>query len=334
MAANLIIDDNYEPKISMTPEGISIVAYGDGDNDLIKKVEKKNLSASAVTGLLECPAKFFFSSFIERDVFDDSGSMAAKQGSLFHKVMEDFFALPPELRTTKRIKELADSTLMSDEFKSMANDVEVIAWLRDAINGYYSMGSKPDKVIVAEFEDEGKKKAGLEVFVKGRIGNATRDTLGFIDRLSVDKKANDGSVIVEDWKTGAKAKRWKIGQKDTMGLGEARQQVIYSLLLKEKGIKVSGARLIFPVARDIVSIDIHDEAMIEKTISDVEEADNVFDKSLESNTFGYGPSFLCAWCPLVKMCPAAKVGQFKTGKPLAAFESQPDVEDLSKVIAK
>lgn len=330
MAPNLIIPDDYSPVISLDEEGIHVI-----DEKLAEKLNKKSLSPSAVTALLGCPAKFLFSSFVERDVFDDSGSMAAKKGSLFHKVMEDFFALPNEERTPERVKEFVNSTLLSKEFSSMASDVEVIAWLRDAVNGYYSMGAKPENVEIAmvDLDHRGKPKPGLEVFIKGRIGEASRDTLGFIDRLTVDKKSDGKSVIVEDWKTGEKAKRYTVGSKDEMGLGEARQQVIYKILLEQKGISVSKARLIFPVARDIVNVDVHDEKFIQKTVNDVEEADKVLSNSIKNNTFEYGPSFLCAWCPLVKICPAANTSQFRGGKPLKAFESQPPVEDLQRIIA-
>lgn len=290
MAANLTIPEDYEPVISMDDEGIHLIG-----STVPEKLKKKSLSASAVTALLTCPAKFIFSSFVERDVFDDSGSIEAKKGTLFHKVMEDFFALDKEERTKDRMKTLVNEVLMLDEFADMARDREMIAWLRDAVNGYYSMGAKPEKVDIAEITIDGKTKKGLEVFVKGKIGKASRETLGYIDRVAVDKKTGRGSLAIEDWKSGAKAKEWHIGKMsygkpDDQGKGELRQQIIYTLLLRQKGFDVSAARLIFPVAEKIVHIDVDDQELIDMTIKDVEEADAVLGRSIENNTFEYGPS--------------------------------------------
>lgn len=313
--------DFSEPLARIDSEGIHVVA-----DSVSKKLAKKNISPSLITGLEKCPASWFSDSFVLRDLIQEQPDNPARRGNLYHKVMEIFFAEDPGNRTHTRIKEIVDEALASDEFKDMAEMPEVIAWLRGAINGYYSMGAKPDRVKVAKLtDDEGKESIGLEVFVKGKIGDSKRDTLGFIDRLVQDPR-EDGAVIIEDWKTGAKVKRWNPNTKSTDGLGEARQQFIYAKLLAQQGVKVTGARLIYPVPQEIVKVDLQDEAFSKRVENDVEEADAKLDIFIERNTFEYKPSVLCAWCPMAKICSEALIKPFP--KMREAYANQPEPEDL------
>lgn len=136
--------------------------------------------------------------------------------------------------------------------------------------------------------------------------------------------------------SGAKIKRWKSHTKSNDGYNEQRQQIIYSELLRQDGIKVSGARLIFPVARGVVNVELGDEALRERALADVERADKTLDALIETNTFEYKPDFLCHWCPLAKVCPQAGGSQGQFPKPydktMAAYESQPEIEVLTQGI--
>lgn len=303
--------------------------------EVAEKLEKKKLSASMITGLLGdtgCAARWLADSFVIRDLIEEEPDNPARRGSLFHKVMEDLFALEPEERTKTKVKELAVQTLKSDEFKDLSTNRDVFEWLKDAINGYYNMGGNPEKVQVAEIimdESKGPQK-GLEIFVKGRIGNTKREILGFVDRLVLNTVKKDGSLIIEDWKTGAKAKKWKSHTKSDEGLAEQRQQLIYKMLLENQGFEVSGARLIYPVAGEMVKVDIKDEELAQRVIEDVEETDKKLDVMIENNTFEYKPSFLCSWCSLSKICPQADIKPYK--KMQDAFQSQPDPSILLKAI--
>ena len=313
--------DFSEPLASIDKDGVHVVS-----ENVSAKLAKKNISPSLISGLEKCPASWFSDSFVLRDLIEEIPDNPARRGNLFHKVMEIFFAEPPEARTHQRIKAVVDEVLTSDEFSDMAEMPEVVEWLKSAINGYYSMGAKPEKVNVAKLVDEkGGEKVGLEVFVKGQIGSAKRDVLGFIDRLVVDPR-DENAVIIEDWKSGGKAKRWNPKTKSDEGLGEARQQVIYAKLLEQQGKKVTGARLIFPLPQELVTIDLKDENFSKRVVTDVEEADAKLDIFIERNTFEFKPSFLCAWCPLSKLCPAATIKPY--AKMQEAYAKQPEPEVL------
>ena len=304
-----------------------------------EKLAKKKISPSMITGLEGCGARWLADSFVMDQLVDEEPDNAARRGSLFHKVMEDLFALPPEERTHDAVKRFVKENLESDDYKDLGKIKDAVLWLRGAINGYYNMGGDPTKVKIAQLERTGTKKdgtpfskveAGIEIFVQGQIGNAKRPTLGFIDQVIEDPTRDDGSVIIQDWKSGAKAKKYNPNRKSEDGLPEQRQQIIYSILLRQEGIKVSGARLVFPVAKEVVDVHLGNEDLYNRVIRDVEETDRKLDVMIENNTFELKPSFLCAWCPLAKICPKAEIKPYD--KMMAAFSSQPDPEVLTKGI--
>jgi len=322
-----MMDELDEKLVIMDKDGLHVKS-----EKVAEKLEKKNISASMVTGLNQCAAKWLADSFVIRELVEEEPDNAARRGSLFHKVMEDFFELEPEARTQAQVKEIVTQTFKSEEFADLAQIEDVHVWLRQAINNYYSMGANPQKVQIAEIvmkEGEAPKK-GLELFVKGKIGNAKREVLGFIDRLVVDAKKDDGSVLIEDWKSGTKPKKWKSHTKSDEGLAEQRQQLIYRILLENQGVKVSGARLIYPVAKEIVNVDFNDQELFDRVVKDVEETDKALDAMIEKNTFEYTPSFLCAWCPLSRICMSATIKPYP--KMQEAFAKQPDAEVLLKGI--
>jgi putative RecB family exonuclease len=311
--------------VSMDRSGIHIVSP-----EVSEKLENKKISASMITSLSQCPARWAADSFAIPELVEQEPDNPARRGSLFHKVMEDFFKLDPAERTPAKIREISKETLFSEDFKDFKRNPEVIKWLKDAIDGYYSMGGKPKDVKVANVQLKGSSspKKGLEIFVKGKIGDTKRDTLGFIDRLIEAKKPN--AVIIEDWKTGAKAKHWKESTKGDEGLAEQRQQIIYSMIVEQSDIEVSKARLIYPVAREIVNVELDNEKLRKKVIESVEETDRNLDTMIDNNTFELQPNFLCAWCPLAKICPAAQIKPY--AKMQEAYAKQPDPEVLLKGI--
>lgn len=410
--------DIKEPLVEITKDGLRVIS-----TEVSDKLAKKKLSASAITGLQGCPASWLANSFVTNLIIEQEPDNAARRGSMFHQVMENFFALPKEERTQKAMKEQVKAVLASDEYKDLAEIRDAVLWLRAAVNGYYNMhaDADPSEVVIAEIESiapNGKGTAfgealdringsddrdkgfigraleevlssgkfyrlgkneeavkwtkktlksyletygfnavedeaiaarneaifkgnrsvdpGLEIFVIGRIGNASRDTLGYIDRVQ-ETGREEGSdvsseVMVEDWKSGAKAKQYKPNTraKNPEGLAEQRQQIIYSILLEqEKGVKVTGARLIYPVARQVIEVDLTDEKLRERVIADVEAADAQLTDHIERNLFEYSPSILCSWCSLAKVCPAAKTFNH-VEKARVAFDSQPSVDVLEK----
>ena len=409
--------DIKEPLVQITKDGIRVIS-----EETSAKLAKKKLSASTITGLQGCPASWLANSFVLPGLLAEEPDNAARRGSMFHQVMENFFTHKPEDRTHEVMRQEVKNVLSSDEYKDLAQIRDAVLWLRAAVNGYYNMhaDADPSEVVVAELEtiapngkgsalgevlsklideklgkdqlddvvedvlssddyyrlrsnesavkwvkksaksylkEHGKQldadeaiaakneliftgnrsvDSGLEIFVVGRIGNATRDTLGYIDRVKETgrKEGSDVSteVMVEDWKSGAKVKKYNPNtrSKTPEGLAEQRQQIIYSILLEqEKGVKVTGARLIYPVAREVVDVDLTDEKLRARVIKDVEDADAQLTNHIERNLFEYSPGILCSWCPLFNACPAAKSFNHVEKARLAA-ESQPTVDVLAK----
>lgn len=329
---NIFDEDKRDPLLMVDEQGVHVAS-----REVAEKLEKKNLSASMITSLSSCPARWVAENFAVKEVIEEEPDNAARRGSLFHKVMENLFAYPAEERTPALMKKVTQETLESEEFFDLSQIPDAVQWLREAINSYYKMGSDPTKVRIAELNFDEKKGAqkGLEIFVKGKIGNASRDILGYIDRVSMSNK-NNGSLLIEDWKSGAKSKQWVLPKTDKKwapdkeGWAEQRQQLIYTMLLQQKGYEISGARLIYPVAQDIVKVDVNNEKLLNRVVEDVEEADSSLDLFIENNSFEYGPSFLCSWCPLATICPVGEFKPFKKARD--AFLQQPNSEDLLKVI--
>lgn len=408
-----------EPLVKVTQEGLQVIS-----KQVSEKLAKKKLSASTISGLQGCPASWLSNSFVIPEIVESEPDNAARRGSMFHQVMENFFALPAEERTHESMRQEVKNVLASDEYKDLAEIRDAVLWLRGAVNGYYNMkaDSDPSEVVIAEIETTSKNgrgsalaevlelleasesdssisvkeaiaevlakkeyyrlssnpdafkwikksaksvlklqedhgadseeavaaknslifkgnreiKSGLEIFVIGRIGNAKRDTLGFIDRVQeLDRETESdvsSKVKVEDWKSGAKAKAYnpKTRAKNPPGLSEQRQQIVYSILLEqEHGVKVESARLIYPVAREVVEVDLTDEKLRARVIEDVEAADKQLDNHIERNLFEYSPSILCSWCPLARICPSAKSFNH-VEKARLAMESQPSTEVLAQ----
>lgn len=183
--------------VSMNDSGLSITSAQVAD-----AYDKKSLSASLISDLVDksaCPARWLANSFVLKEIIDEPVDTPATRGSLFHKVMEDFFTLPGEERTSDALKDIMKTVLSSDDFRELGRIPEARQWLIDAIKNYFSMGGKPDRVKIAEVEYNNRFSKGLEMFVKGHLGDSGRDVLGFIDRISVDPR-DDVSLVVEDYK--------------------------------------------------------------------------------------------------------------------------------------
>lgn len=327
-----------EPRVQITKDGLRVIS-----DVTSEKLAKKKLSASAITGLQGCPAAWLSNSFVMPEILEEEPDNAARRGSMFHQVMENFFALDAEERTHEAMRKQVKAVLSSGEYSDLATNREAVLWLRGAVNGYYNMhaDADPSEVVIAEIETVTRNgdreiKKGLEIFVVGQIGNAKRQVLGFIDRVKeIDREEGadvSSEVMVEDWKSGAKVKKYNPNSrsKTPEGLAEQRQQMIYAILLEqEHGVKVTGARLIYPVAREVVDVDLTDEKLKARVIKDVEDADAQLDNHIERNLFEYSPGILCSWCPLFNACPAAKSFNHVEKARLAA-ESQPSVDVLAK----
>lgn len=322
-----VTHDGVKP-LSMSSNGISIQS-----EKIFEKLNRKPISASLITGLEGCHARWAFQSFLESELFPVSGDTPALKGQLFHSAMEELFKLPQSEREKERLEDIVENLLNDKDnydYHIYKEREDVLLWLKESIDNYYSMGGNPKKIRIAEIESNGQKKMGLEVAVDGKIFEEQgRRAFGFIDRLSLDEDGE--SLIVEDWKSG-KAKKWsgKVGKE---GWAEQRQQILYSMLLEGKGYRVSKARLIYPYAKHIEKVDVLKKDSREAVIDDVKTADSKLKVLSDTNTFGFDPQF-CDFCPLAKICQSPRKMSFayKSEKCANALASQPSAEELSKGI--
>lgn len=323
-----ITEDDF-PLVSLSASGLHIES-----GKISQKLEKVSLSASTIAAMEQCPAKWAFEKYVKPEILPEELDTPGRRGSAFHDIMEEFFTIePPEDRTTSELARITKKVI-STKYPDFKNNPEVIEWVKGAIRGYYQMGGKPEMVKVADVpknkyspEDPDEMTKGLEIFVKGQIGEASRQTLGFVDRI-IESPVTEGTVIIEDWKSGKNAKVFKKTTKSNDGFNEVRQQMIYTMLMEQSNVNVSAARLIYPVAGVVLDVDIHDDELRVRIVKSIEMADKMLSESIENNTFEYGPSFLCSWCPLFSLCPQKEVKHFQ--KALDAQAQQPSPEELTE----
>lgn len=331
--------DNASSETTESP--VKAVLDKDGihfeDPEIISKAANAKVSNSLISGMLKCPARQAADKWILPGVLPEDPLGPTTLGSAFHRVMEHFFNLPPKERTYDNIKECYRKMLGEDEFQVLNTSADARKWVRHRVNEYYQSGfENPEDVKIAQVERVSKKgfpylASGLELFVTAKIGDASRDTLGFIDRLSVD---DDGNYIVEDWKTGKKAHPFDPSEKYA-DFGYVRQQILYSMIVEETtDRKVNKARLIYPEAIHpgpdggeedgfyVDDIPIHNKLYRKQAIRDVETASAMLDDCNESNTWPAEPSPLCSWCPLVNICPSAM--KIKKQNAVDSRANQPD----------
>lgn len=323
-----------DPIVMMDKVGLHIVS-----EKTAEQFRKKQLSASLVTELREgCPAAWVAKTYVVPEVIETPPDNPMTRGSFFHRIMEHFFRLPAAERTRDALKQCIKITLDEPDYEVFKTNLDVRDWLQEALRGYYKLGEDPQGVQVATINT----KTGLEVFVKGKLPGASRNLIGFIDRVS---SSADGGVMVEDWKTGAKLKQWEGGYpelvknkdgstsyntRNAAGYAEARQQMIYTTLLRQNGYQVDGARLMFPVAGGVAKVPVDDPTFQQAVVADVVEIDQKMDELEESNEFSYNPSVLCSWCPLAKFCPAARTPY--NDKQETARNEQPDFDQFDGTI--
>lgn len=318
-------NQNLKQVLKIDREGIHII-----DSSVSAALEKKNLSPSMITGLEICPAKWVAGEYATSPLIIQGPDSPALRGTLFHKIMEELYSLPQKDRSKQMLKRITFETLQEPNFEGMKEDAETMKWLSSIIGSYYKMGENPEETEVATILVDGKEKEGLEIFVKGKLGDTNRNLLGAIDRISVDKE--DGGVIVEDYKTSASVKHWKEHTKNNEGFAEQRQQIIYSKLMEENGNEVSSARLIYPMAREIVDVQLENKTLEKKVLKSIVDADSELKTMEENNSFEFNASFLCHWCPIVSICPSHWNINMNSEKLRTAYESQPTPEELEQVI--
>lgn len=327
----------------------SVKAYIDSkgvhfDNaEIFEKLKKTTISATLVEGMLSCPAKMVFNKFLADEVIPPTPDSPLTRGIAFHRALELYYGISVDKRGADKINTGILSAAMrkaiSEAPEEVRDDNTFISWLKNALNRYCQMKNDVINAQVATYVDNnGNDMLGLEMPVSGFIGNAKTRSFGMIDRLIVDENNKD-AVIIDDYKSGAKAKEYDPNDRYA-DFGYVRQQVMYAMLLEKKGFKVTEGRLIYPVAElqgsarpgVVLKVDVNNEKFRKTTVSDVEKVSDMLISASDSNTYSCNPSPLCSWCPLVNICRQAM--KPSKAKFVAAREAQPSEDKLSQVIVK
>jgi putative RecB family exonuclease len=279
--------------IKVTPQGVKIL-----DEELMNKVKKKNLSASMISSFTQCPADWLMDSFI-LPMLDHEEPVHFLRGHLFHETMEAFFALPKEERTPKKLSQTA-MQVIKQKYPESLNDFDTMQWVKDALKGYLDTGFAYKDVDVAMIPKKagGPPELGVEIFVKGRLGNTQREVVGFVDRVD---RLPDGTLDVVDYKTGKKIHPYspELPVSDHNSFDYWRQQISYTMLLEQAGHKVSGARLEFPIAKGVVVVDTFNEKLRKQVEEDFERVDASLTKCIEENLFPFHGHKFCKWCGML-----------------------------------
>lgn len=346
-----------EVKAVMTRDALIIE-----DTDLLRRLANAKLSPSLVMSLYGCLGSFAVKRFSWAFGID-SDSVEMKRGSAFHEVFEKLMALPSDERSSERAEALAGEVLQSSEYQLVSDDPEQVQWLSETVRKAFSFrrpGEAPESPSDTVLFSMPDGKLPLEVPISGAIGGAKRETFGIIDRISV---APDGSVVVQDYKTGSKMKPYNLAIKKRSGkdagktiprlpevsvsregleswsipdgFREAFQQYSYLLLAEQNGLEATKAELLFPAVDDALNVasvppllssldDPSDEAVAFDAW--VKEAYATADEKVDE----LASSGVFPFAPsfLCSWCPLAKMcPQFQphAGKGAAVAAGQPDV---------
>lgn len=298
-------------EVEQTPKLIKVLKGGITitDDELMEKLKKKQLSASMISSFNQCPADWLMSSFILPKI-DHEEPIHFVRGHIFHDTMESFFTFPKEERTPLLLSQTA-MKVIKEKYKDSMSDGETMLWVKEALQGYLSAGFDYANVDVAQIVKDPNKgpELGVELFVKGKLGNTERQVVGFVDRID---QLPDGTLGVVDYKSGKKIHPFNpdapIG--DNNDFGYWRQQLAYSMLLEQAGHKIGGAKLEFPIAKGTVEVDVHNEKLRKQVEADFEAVDSALTKCIDENFFPFHGHFFCKWCSMLSSdYTASRFGQ-------------------------
>lgn len=279
--------------IKVVKDGVIIL-----DDELFEKVKSKNLSASMISSFAQCPADWLMNSFI-LPLVDHEEPIHFVRGHIFHETMEAFFRLPKEQRNPKILSQLAMKVIKT-KYSTVLNDLETMNWVKEALKGYLETGFEYKNIDIAQIVKTEWKgpEPGIEIFVRGKLGNTTRDVVGFVDRVD---QLPDGSLRVVDYKTGKKIYPFNPDNviSDSNDFGYWRQQLAYSMLLEQAGHKIGEAVLEFPIAKGEVIVDVNNQELRKQVETDFENVDAALNKCLEDNMFPFHGHFFCKWCGML-----------------------------------
>lgn len=312
------------------------------DEAKLKKIVRKNLSASASNSLRGCVARFAADSVLPR--IEDPFS-PAELGTGAHAVLEELYALPPDQRTKillARIShELADKEWTPDKLSrhtvstnSVNSQVkqEWEARVRAMAEGDFLL-EDPTKVDV--FQPEWELRGVQLPVPDGRV----IPMIGFIDRTDFTPA---GKLAIRDYKSGkykAPNPRFSDDYGDQLRIYTVSAETVLQdpelrkehfneaqlTRLDEAGhYSVDDAKLLYIAEGKERTIDINRRA-IDVTMDGFARSWDTMQAAGKAGEFKATPGPLCGWCPLANSCPVATI---KTDKARAAAATQPSAVAL------
>ena len=243
------------------------------------------LSPSRIDAYLSCPLAFRFRSL---DKLPDPPTLATVRGTMVHRALELFHTLPAEERSATALTSSVDSMLA--EFI----DHPDIVYLGITGDAYRDLSVQCHRLSNATLDMEDPttiNAVGLELNIEAPVGPVT--LRGIIDRL---ERADDGSLIVTDYKTGRAPKAGY--EKRSLG-GVHLYSLMCELTLGERPQQV---RLMYVSSKETIA-DVPTDQSTRFMSQRVTAVHGALAQSCRSGEFRTKTSALCKFCAYQPWCP-------------------------------
>lgn len=245
-----------------------------------------HLSPSSIGTFEQCPLKFKYSRI---DGMKEPPTEATLRGNFVHDALEELYKFAPEHRTLDVAREV-----MRDVWDNKWRDqVEEIVPPEDIRNFRWTSWWCVENLWKVE-DPETVVPAGLETLINCDVDGVT--IKGFIDRW---EEAEDGSLVVVDYKTGKTPKPQYRSDKYF-------QLMVYAVGMRELGFgDASHIKLLFLKDGTVIGKDV-EEQDFENTTVRIRSTKDQIDQMCETGKFPHNKTVLCGWCHFKPICPAWK----------------------------
>lgn len=243
-------------------------------------------SYSSLSTWKQCPRKWH-AQYVEKI---KSTSIEADRGSVAHKALEDFAAVPANERSLEVLMELCSAALneYDGEFASTAFSKMVTDRVRNAWH------LERWTAVPATYVE-------MELSMVTPMGRTFR---GFADRVD-EVKADGGSFIVTDYKSG-KPSPWSLAS-------YSKQAACYVAMLRAAGMHSNSGRIVC-LGKGVNPSNIlrftYSDADIDGIVSwidsTVTEIETFYSGDYSVDELATNGSPLCNWCPVKDICPGPK----------------------------
>jgi putative RecB family exonuclease len=253
---------------------------------LVDKAVRRRFSVSSAQAISSCPARFAIDKILPRTA-DPFG--AAELGSATHRLFEELFKLPRELRTIDVAMDILEDLHSGPSDLTLPEEHDLSRWRAEIEHRAIGLWQIEDPTSV--------EVSGTEVKISS-VTVAGVPFVGFVDRLDIV----GGHQRVVDYKAGLSAPK-KPGR---YGDPHGDQARLYAVAIEQlRGVRPLEAEIYYTPHGVKRSISLAPRK-VATTIGWFSSAWDEMLMSKERGGFSTKPSPLCGWCPLVKVCPTAR----------------------------